>query len=238
MDNASYATLTRQSGLRDEMQVIANNLANVSTGGFRREGVVFSEFVARHETADTSLSMARAHGRIIDRQEGPLRQTSGVLDLALQGEGFFMLQTENGRQLTRAGNFGLNAAGEIVASDGARLLDGGGAPIQVPAGAEEIRIASDGTLSVNGTAIADVGVFLPNNPDDLVRAAGVRFASEAGAEPVAEPRVAQGFLEGSNVSPIEEIARMIVVQRAYEAGKNLVSSEHERIRDVVKTLGK
>lgn len=238
MDNASYATLTRQTGLRDELQVIANNLANASTTGYRREGIVFSEFVSRHEDADASLSMARANVRIIDRSQGQLQQTGGMLDFALEGEGFFLVEGREGRFLTRAGNFHLNPAGELVTADGARLLDAGEAPIQLPADASGLSLAPDGTLSIDGRAVAQVGVFNPADPMTLSRAAGVRFTAEAGVVPVAAPSMIHGFVEGSNVDPVLEVARMIEVQRAYEAGRSFGAGEHERMRDVIQTLGK
>jgi flagellar basal-body rod protein FlgF len=85
MDNAIYATITRQSGLRSEMQVIANNIANASTDGYRKEGLIFSEYVKAMETRDTSVSMARAEARMIDRTQGQLAQTDGQFDFAIDG---------------------------------------------------------------------------------------------------------------------------------------------------------
>lgn len=238
MDNASYATLTRQSGLRNEMQVIAQNIANVSTDGFQKEGLIFSEFVSRQEDANSSLSMARASARMIDRSQGQLTQTNGTFDFAIEGEGYFMVETPDGQQLTRAGSFAPGPEGELVAADGARLLDAGGAPIFVAPDAESVRLSGDGTLSINGVAAADVGLFVPADPVEMVRAGGVRFAVNGETLPVEEPQMVQGFVESSNVNPILEITRMIEVQRAYETGRNLLNSEDERIRAVVQTLGK
>ena len=125
MDAAGYVTLTRQSGLMREMQLIANNIANASTAGFRREGVVFSEYVRRLDDAP-SLSMAHASARHVDLTPGETEMTGAAFDLAIEGEGFFLVETPQGNRLTRAGMFTPSAEGELVNPDGHRLLDQGG----------------------------------------------------------------------------------------------------------------
>jgi flagellar basal-body rod protein FlgF len=105
MDAAGYAALTRQSGLMREMQVVANNIANLSTTGFRREGVVFSEYVNGDWTKSPSLSMAHGSGRMVDLSQAGVSQTGGTFDFAIQGEGFFLIETPEGNRLTRAGSF-------------------------------------------------------------------------------------------------------------------------------------
>ncbi len=237
MDNASYATLARQTSLRTEMQVIAHNIANATTHGFQREGVIFSEFVKRHETEDTSLSMATARGRVVDRRQGDLDQTDGSLDFAIEGDGYFLVETPDGPQLTRAGRFTLGPAGDILASDGARLLDIGQAPLAVPQGAGPIRMAGDGTLIAGDALVGQVGVFRPVDPVLMARAEGVRMTSEAGVVAVETPQVIQGFLETSNVDPLLEVARMIEVHRAYERSSSLMQNEHDRMREVIRVLG-
>lgn len=131
MDAAGYTTLTRQSGLMREMQSVANNIANLSTTGFRREGIVFTEHVKRLE-GEASLSMASASARQIDLTQGGLTHTGAPFDFAIMGEGFFLIETPQGQELTRAGSFTPNAEGELVDADGNRLLDAGAAPLFIP----------------------------------------------------------------------------------------------------------
>lgn len=235
MDNAIYATLTRQSGLMREMRTVANNIANVSTAGFRREGVIFSEHVAALADREPSLSMAHANARHIDLSQGSLSQTGGTFDFAIQGPGFFQIETPQGLQLTRAGSFTPSAEGELMTPDGYRLLDIGGAPIFVPPGATGVAIAQDGTLSANGEPLARVGVVMPADPNDLGHTGGTRF-TPGEVEPVENPVLLQGFVEESNVDPISEVARMIEVQRAYEMGQTFLDREDERIRGAISTL--
>ncbi len=238
MDNAGYTTLTRQVGLLREMQSVANNLANISTTGFRKEGVIFAEYIKALDGEQDSLSMASADVRLTMSQQGSLTQTNGNFDFAIEGEGFFMIQTPDGDRLTRAGSFTPNAEGELVTPDGYRLLDSGGAPVFIPPDARSVAVSADGTLSADGKPQTQIGLFAPEDPNQLTRQNGVLFRFEGDVIPVEESAIVQGFLEDSNVNPVTEIARMIEVQHAYELGQSFLEKEDERIRNVLKTLGR
>lgn len=237
MENPVYATLNRQSGLLKEMQTVANNIANASTDGFRREGVVFSEFVVRTGPNSESLSLANASGRSSDMAQGALVQTNGTFDFAIEGPGFFLVATPEGDQLTRAGSFTPSPEGVLVASDGAPLLDAGGAPVFVPVTARSITLGADGTLSADGNPVAQVGLWEPGDPMTMARAHGVRFDTGGDVVPVENARILQGFLEKSNVNPVSELTRMIEVQRAYELGQTFLNREDERVRGAIRTMG-
>jgi flagellar basal-body rod protein FlgF len=236
MDAGIYTTLTRQSGLMREMQVVAHNIANISTTGFRREGVIFSEYVKRME-GGPSLSMANGDTRHIDLRQAGLSQTGAAFDFAIQGEGFFLIETPQGQAMTRAGSFTPNAEGELVNMDGHRLLDLGGAPVFVPPDAGAVALSADGTLSANGQPLAQIGLWQPTDPLKMTHQGGTVFVSDE-VEPMEGGTILQGFLEDSNVNPISEIARMIAVQRAYEMGQGFMEKEDERMRGVIQTLGR
>lgn len=238
MDSTGYTTLARQSGLMREMQAVAHNIANISTTGFRREGLIFSEHIAALERGEPSLSMAHANVRMTSTLQGTLDATGGSFDFAIEGEGFFMIEGPEGDTLTRAGAFTPNEAGELVTPDGYRLLDNGGAPIFIPPDAATISVARDGTLSADDQPLTQIGLFLPADPNEMARRDGVRFVVAGGAVPVDEPTIVQGFTEASNVDPITEIARMIEVQHAYELGQKFLEREDERIRNALNTFGK
>ncbi len=235
MDNASYATLTRQAGLLREMQSVAHNVANLSTTGYRAEGVIFSEHVEQVDGAP-SLSMATASGRNTSSAPGVLSQTGNPFDLAIEGDGFFMIQTPEGDRLTRAGNFTPSAEGDLVTLDGHLVLDAGGAPIFVPPDASPIAVAPDGTVSADGRPLGQIGLFQPENPLEMTRHSGVMFSAESGYVPADDGAIVQGFLEGSNVDAIAQMARLVEVQRAYEMGQGFLDNEDERIRSVVRSL--
>jgi flagellar basal-body rod protein FlgF len=236
MDAAGYTTLNRQSGLLREMAVVANNIANSATAGFRREGVVFSEFVAAMDQ-DPSLSMAHASGRHVDLTQATLAATGGSFDFAIQGDGFFLVETPQGERLTRAGSFTPSAEGELVTPDGYRLLDAGGAPVFVPPDARGVALAQDGTLSANGQPIAQIGLWQPADRMALRHQSGTLFDG-GDLEPVDDGIILQGMLEDSNVQPVSEIARMIEVQRAYELGQKFLDAEDDRVRGVIQALGR
>ncbi len=236
MDAAGYVTLTRQSGLMREMQLIANNIANASTAGFRREGVVFSEYVRRLDDAP-SLSMAHASARHVDLTPGETEMTGAAFDFAIEGEGFFLVETPQGNRLTRAGMFTPSAEGELVNPDGHRLLDQGGAPVFVPPDAGQVMLSSDGTLSAGDEPIARIGLWQPAADGDLQHEGGTLFRTTQGEVPQDGGRMAQGRIEASNVNPMSELARMVEVQRAYEAGQSFLDREDDRLRTVIQVLG-
>jgi flagellar basal-body rod protein FlgF len=238
MENATYTALTRQSGLMNEMRVVANNIANLSTTGFRAEGVIFAEHIKALGPNDSSLSMATASARNTLSAQGTLTQTGGSFDLAIEGEGFFLVETPNGERLTRAGAFTPNENGDLVTPEGHRVLDAGGAPVFVPQGAGPVGIAPDGTISAGGQPVGQIGLVTPLDALGMVREDGVRFRADGGYEPVFEGRMLQGFVEESNVDPVLEITRMIEVQRAYELGQSFLDKEDERIRSAIRALGK
>lgn len=237
MDNAIYTNLTRLDGLKAELQVIANNIANISTTGFKREGLIFEEFIVSTEDIDHSLSMATADIRRTDFSQGPLTQTSSEFDFAIDGPGYFMVEYDGGQALTRAGNFGQNANGELVTENGHRVLDSGGAAIAIPPDARSIMLSRDGTLSADGRFISTITPMQPAPGDVPKRIGGTMFVTEQPALPVEGAVILQGFKEDSNVEAVLELARMIEVHRAYEQGSNLNKSEDERIRNVLRTLG-
>lgn len=234
MDDAGYATLSRQSGLAREMQIVANNIANAATTGFRAEGMIFSEYVQRMERGP-SLSMGQGNVHTTSFEQGALTQTGGQFDLAIEGDGYFLIETPGGERLTRSGAFTPSAAGELLTYDGFRVLDAGGAPVFVPPGGD-IAVSGDGTVSLDGNPVGQIGLVRPIDPENMRREDGVMFLAEDGFEPAETARVMQGFVENSNVNTVYQLARMIEVQRAYELGQSFLESEDSRLRAALKSL--
>lgn len=235
MENTGYTTITRQSGLLREMRVVANNIANAATSGFKQEGVVFSEYVKSVDNG-SSISMGQADAHRTSFDQGGLTQTGGQFDFAIEGDGFFLVQTPQGERLTRAGSFTPNAAGDLVTPDGFLVLDAGGAPVFIPPGAADIAVSADGTISSEGNPVGQIGLVQPVNPQQLVREDGVMFRADEGFEPAENGRILQRFVENSNVNPILQLTRMIEVQRAYELGASFLESEDERVRQAMRAL--
>ncbi|MEE4188517.1 MAG: flagellar hook-basal body complex protein, partial [Roseobacter sp.] len=224
MENAGYIALTRQSGLMREMRVIANNIANSVTSGYRQEGVVFSEYVTSVDGA-SSLSMGQANVRNTSLSQGTLTQTGGQFDFAIEGDGFFLVETPAGQRLTRAGTFAPNAEGDLMTADGYQVLDAGGAPVFIPPGADDVSVSSDGTISSDGNPVGQIGLVQPVDPQGLIREDGVMFRADSGFEPAERGQILQRFVENSNVNPILQLTRLIEVQRAYELGASFLEAE-------------
>ncbi len=194
MGLTDYTTLSRQQGLMREMRMIANNIANQATTGYRQQGVIFSEYVRRTDEAG-SVSMSAAQVRDSSFAQGGLTRTGGQLDLAIEGDGFFLVQTPQGERLTRNGAFATSSAGDLVTQDGHPVLDSGGAPVFIPPDATDLAIAQDGTLSSNGAPIGQIGVVSPLDRGAMIREGGVLFRADQGYE---FPRRRRGSCRGSS----------------------------------------
>lgn len=235
MSSPIYTTLTRQQGLMQEMQVVANNLANSSTTGYKSDRAVFTEYlVSTGNSGDHSLSMGTLGGHTFQMEQGGLNFTGGRFDLAIQGEGFFMVETPQGQRLTRAGHFQLSGAGQLIDMQGNPVLSAGGNPINIPEDAIEVTFGADGTISGNGQIIDQVGIMVSDG--ELRRDSNSYFLAEGGTRQVQDAKLVQGALEQSNVSPVLEVARMIEVQRAYEAGQALLEREDQRISQLISAV--
>ncbi len=220
-----------------EFSAIANNIANSSTTGYKAERAVFSEFIARTQrgaAVNGSTSIGRLAAHVSDFSDGGLRHTGGTLDLAITGEGFFQVQLDDGVGLTRAGHFLTDDIGRVIDPAGNAVLDVGGGEIIIPPDAATISVASDGTLSIDGEEFAIVGVVRAD-PISLSRLGG-NYWQSAETEPVETPTISSGFLEDSNANPVLEMARMVSVQRFYDAGQSLLEIDNKRLETLAQTL--
>ncbi len=238
MDNPGYVTLARQSGLLRNLNVIANNLANMSTEGFRREGVVFTEVLQRLDVQGGGVSQANAKARFTDFSQAEFHQTGGRFDFAIQGDGFFLIETQDGPVLTRSGSFTRNIDGELATSDGNRVLGDGEAPLFFPADAKKIEVASDGTISADALPVGRMALVTVEDQSTLVRMGSGLFAAPDGFIEATNASIFHGYVEKSNVDPVREITRLIDVQRAYEMGQSFLSTEDERMRQVIRVMGR
>lgn len=243
MENFMLIGLSRQTALRREMDVIANNLANLGTAGFRGQSLVFAEHLAASDEMSGTLAGDRALSYVVDRgslhdfSAGPLRSTGNPLDIALDGDGWLVVETPEGERYTRNGAFKLDADGALVTSDGHPVLGDGG-PIVFDPEETEIAIAADGTISTNVGEKGRLRVvaFADNNLLES-QGAGLFSADEAAAE-AEGARVVQGAIEGSNVKPILEMSRMIEVQRGYAMLAQMMERSDELRRQAISTLGR
>ncbi|EPX77331.1 Flagellar basal-body rod protein FlgG [Litoreibacter arenae DSM 19593] len=220
-----------------EMRLVANNIANMATTGFRSEKAIFSEHVVQLGLDGESLSMARAGAHVTDFAQGALTKTGGTFDLGIEGNGFFQIETPAGVRLTRAGAFSILPTGELVSPEGYPLLDAGGASLTVPVDVTDISISGDGTVSADGNPIGQIALVVPSDENDLEREDGVMFKTASDVLPAEGASMSQGFLEASNVEAVTQVARMIEVQRSYEMGQSFLEKEDERLRSILTLVG-
>lgn len=242
MDNALMLGLQTQRVLQRRMDIAANNLANLSTSGFKADGVVLDEAerTAAHASEDpTEIRFVRDVGLTRDMSQGPIAMTGNALDVALEGDGFFMVQGPGGRTMyTRDGAFSLTGEGRLVTSDGRAVLDSGGAPIVIDPQGESPSIGRDGAIRVAGVEAGRIGVAsfaapgaLSKVGDNLWDASGQAPGEFAGV-------VLQGAIEGSNVRPVIELTRLMEISRAYQSAAKMVSGADELRQRAIQQLGR
>ena len=235
MKNTSYIALSRQTVVRRQMDILANNIANAATPAFKSEHMLFVEHLARSGSAQ-SLSFVQDVAVVRDTAEGAFTQTGNTLDLAISGDGYFVVETPEGVRYTRAGALRLDEDGALITSQGFALLDQNGRPLTVPSGDSTIEIAPDGTLATETGQVGQLKVVRFANEQALRRTFGGIY--ETNDEPLEAPdaRVMQGMIEESNVQPIIEMTNLISAMRGYQSTQRLIEAEHQRQRQVIESL--
>ncbi|GEO81795.1 flagellar basal-body rod protein FlgF [Pararhodospirillum oryzae] len=233
MENTSYIALSRQMALWRKMDMVANNLANMNTGGYKGENALFSEYLVPTRDTETRLPDKLAYtqdfGSYRDLSPGPVAQTGNALDFAIEGDGYFEIDDPAGPMYTRDGRFTLNADGMIVTDLGQALMDTNGRPLVVAPTETQISVTADGTVSTENGTIGKIRLMTFDDPQAMQRVSGGLYDSGGQtARAVETPQIRQGMVEGSNVNPMLEMTTMIDVQRAYEATTRILEQENER----------
>jgi flagellar basal-body rod protein FlgF len=241
MDNSLLISLSHQVAAQRAMDVIANNLANMSTGGYKRESLKFEEYMkaslpASYQKGMQNIGFVRDVGTTREMAEGPLKTTGNPLDLAVSGDGYFIVQTPRGDRYTRNGHFTLNGDGQIVSADG-YVLQGDGGAIAITAEDGDVRIAADGTVSGNQGQIGKIRVVDFANDRALTKEGDSLYATTQAPTDVTMPTMTQGMLETSNVEPVVEMTNMINVMRTYQAVANIITNQENLKLKAVNKLG-
>ena len=240
MENTSLIALSRQSALRRQMNVIAHNLANMNTTAFKGEKMLFVDELVRSRGGDRTrfenMAFVRDLATMRDTSEGPLKKTENPLDVAIRGDGYFVIDTPDGERFSRNGNFQFDQTGQLVTQAGYPVLSVGGQPFFFAPGDREITISRDGSVSTNAGPLGRLRVVRFDNDQTLRMTEGGLYVTDSPPQAVDRPDVVQGMLEGSNIEPVREMTTMIEVQRAYEGAKTLIDREHERIQRAIRDL--
>lgn len=241
IDNAQLISLSRQMALQRQMDVVANNMANVNTTGFKSEQILFEQYrmpVARDRDfhgKDQALAYVQDWATIHDLSGGAITQTGNPLDVALNGDGFFTVQTAGGERYTKAGSFQISSTGVLVDAGGNPVLGTGG-PLQFTPDEKDIAIAPNGSISTSAGIKGKLRITEFEAPQAL-RREGSNLYSGGTPLPATRTTVMQGAIEKSNVSGVSQMAEMIRVTRSYESISQLMGRQDDMRQSAIQRLG-
>lgn len=250
MENTLLIGLSRQVSLERQLNVIANNVSNVNTVGFKSEKPVFEEFLMPVASAgefrgrDQTFSYVQDRATWHDLQQGQVEKTGNPLDVALDGRAFLVVQAPGGERYTRNGALLINAQGQLVTNEGHPVVGDGG-PITFQPGDQDIHIAKDGSVTVRegNNAQADsvrgkLRVVEFDQPQRLLKQGSSLYSAPAGlnATPAREAGLRQGFVEKSNVNAVAEMSRMIEVMRSYTSVATMLQQQGDMRRTAIERL--
>lgn len=231
MDSGYYAAMTGLVARSQALDTAASNLANVQTPGYRAEREYFRSVLLgpgadSSQLGETVNNYGLLGGDRISLAQGPLQETGNPLDLAIEGQGFFAVQTANGIRYTRDGSFHLTQQGQLVSKAGEAVLDPKNKPITLPPGA--VSVGADGTVSVAGGAAGMIGVFSFPQGTQLTPEGTNRYIAPATAKPTlsASAAVHQGALEGANEDVVQGTVDLIMMQRQFEMMQKALTMFH------------
>ncbi len=230
MDSGFYAACAALMARSQALDLVANNLANTSTPGYRSQQNIFRSFLAEASGhRGSSLNQAVndfgiSGGSQMDLTQGNLEHTGNDLDLALQGPGFFEVKTANGKAFTRNGNFQVSAQGQLTTAQGDSVMGDQG-PIHIVGG--PVTVSPDGTISVNGAVAGQIKIveFAPGTALESI--GKTYYSAPANSDaPAKQSAIAQGSLESSNVNPVAGAVELVAVQRYAEMMQRALSMFH------------
>jgi flagellar basal-body rod protein FlgG len=218
MNAGIFSAVSGSLAAQTRLDALANNLANANTAGFKAERVLQkAERAGSVAPPPTAVATPITRERVTtDFAQGPISSTGNPLDVALAGDGFFVISTERGERLTRSGNFTLDAEGYLATGDGARV-QGTDGDLRIPEGA--IVVGADGSVRAGEERVGSLRIVTVADPAQLVRENGTRFAAASQALAEAAPgsvRVIQGSIEGANLAPVEGLVALIETVRGFE----------------------
>ena len=236
MQSTTYVSLSQQSSLSRAMDVLANDMANISTPAFKIEMPIAKEYPVKLGTGQT-VSYVEDVGVWRDTRQGDLTYTANSLDTAIQGNGYYSLQTPGGTRYTRNGRFQIGAGSQLVTAQGYPVLSDRGAPITIPVNPGQLVISADGTIvTAKGTSIGKLSVSKFAEREQLVSQEDGLYVTNAQPTPDTDSQVKQGMIENSNAEPILLLTKLMAVQRAYTDAQSMADGEDTRIRNAIDKL--
>jgi flagellar basal-body rod protein FlgF len=241
MDIASNVAASRLLAQQRAMDVIADNIANAGTPGFKAERVQFSDWLSRQTgtsapPGDKTVAYTQDRATWREQQAGTLTHTGNPFDLALTSDGYFTVSTPRGPRLTRDGRFGLMPDGTVADAAGNAVLNTNGQPIQLAPTDTRVSIAGDGTVSSENGQLGKIGVVAPTDPMQLAAEGNTQMRATGATQPVTAPGIVQGAVEDSNVQPVLEVTRMMDGERQFQFLAQFVQAESDRQQNAIDKL--
>jgi len=224
MSSGIYIATAGAVAQSNALDTTANNIANASTAGFHGDRVTFREALTAARSPD--MAAVGAGTARVDTQAGALTQSDNPLDLALEGDGFFAVQTPQGTRYTRAGNFQLDDAHNLVTSEGHAVRGEGGSPINIPPETQAVAVGADGEVSADGVVVGKLELAR-FNPSQMKRQGGTLFAATGNPISGDLPKVRAGMLEASNVNVVRGVVDLVKVSRTYESLMRMIQGYHD-----------
>jgi flagellar basal-body rod protein FlgG len=248
MSDGIYSATSGAISQQRSLEVVANNVANATAVGFRGDHVAFREALARAGApgaagAAGSLRYVTVSQVKTDASQGGLRQTGNSLDVALQGDGYFAVQTPRGESYTRAGSFVLDSSGVVRTQDGYALLSAGESnprqPVTIPSGTGTVEISPDGSVNADGSPVGQLRIVAFDDPSQLVKEGNLLYSAPAGvvAKPAQNTEALQGFVETANVYAVGSVNELITINRSFEAFQRVIRTFGELEDRTARDLG-
>lgn len=241
MESTLLIALSRADVLTRNMTMLANNIANVTTAGYKSQRMLF-EVAQERPVPSQPLDFVSDRSTYLDLSPGVITRTGGPLDAAIDGEGYFAVRLPDGQQVyTRNGGFQVNTEGALVDQNGNLVMGEGGTELTFQPETKDVTIGSDGTISTDMAILGKLQISEFTDKQRQLQPYGdgyYRPVNGAVGTPPPNPRVIQGAIEGSNVQAVREMTEMMEVTRSYQSVQRLLENEHERIRNAVRTIAR
>ncbi len=238
MDTGIYIALSKEVGTLRDMDVTSNNIANMTTTGYESDNLLFTDFLTSTTPQENNVAFANDVSTYRNTAQGTMQSTGGTLDAAIEGAGYFVVQTPLGIRYTRNGNFKIGPDGNLVTSDGYAVLDDSNQPVTFDTIDRVIQIREDGTVNVDQTDRATLKIVDFDNPQLMHRLGNTLYSSDVPSKPAQNFRVLSGMLERSNVQPVTELTHMMYLSRSIASTINFITTMHTLERKASDTLAK